>query len=279
MTGNKVNFDQAKAETAAPAGSAQTSTISFPNVDLDAAVAIARFVYARAGLGQCPLDELAAEASVTISGSFRVRTAAAKTFGFTEKDGQSAVKLTDLGARVVSEDGEADARAAAFMNVPLFSQIYEKYRGKLLPPTKALEREMVTLGVLPTMATQARQIMQRSARQAGYFGSGEDRLVRPRATGAVAETLDQSCGRRSASSPRRRSDAAERRRQQRRRGPVSPIRSRAVADLAGTGNAVDGRRPRRMAPSRGSKLHPHLQRRRQDRRAGAREGRQSRMKN
>ncbi len=192
MTGNKVNFDQAKAETAAPAGSAQTSTISFPNVDLDAAVAIARFVYARAGLGQCPLDELAAEASVTISGSFRVRTAAAKTFGFTEKDGQSAVKLTDLGARVVSEDGEADARAAAFMNVPLFSQIYEKYRGKLLPPTKALEREMVTLGVLPTMATQARQIMQRSARQAGYFGSGEDRLVRPRATGAVAETLDQA---------------------------------------------------------------------------------------
>jgi hypothetical protein len=191
MTGEKVNFDKAKAETAGASGPA-SSTISFPNVDLDAAIAIARYTYSRAGLSKCRLDELAAEAGVTVSGSFRVRIAAAKTFGFVEKDGQSALKLTDLGARVVSEDGETNARADAFMNVPLFSQIYEKYRGKLLPPTKALEREMVTLGVIPTMSTQARQIMQRSARQAGYFGSGEDRLVRPRATGAGAETLDQA---------------------------------------------------------------------------------------
>jgi hypothetical protein len=192
MAGNKVNFDQAKAEAASTSNAPQSSTVAFPNVDLDAAVAITQFAYARAGLGKCPLDELAAEAGVTISGSFRVRVAAAKTFGFIEKDGQSAVKLTDLGARVVSDGGEADARAAAFMNVPLYSQIYEKYRGKLLPPTKALEREMVTLGVLLSMATQARQIMHRSARQAGYFASGEDRLVRPRATGPMAETLDQA---------------------------------------------------------------------------------------
>jgi hypothetical protein len=197
MTGEKVSFDQAKGAKAKAADAAPRaqSTIEFPNYDLDSAVAITRHVYDRSGLGKCPLDELAAQAGVTMSGNFRNRNAAAKLFGFIEKDGQSAVKLTDLGARVVSAESEADARATAFLNVPLYSQIYDKYRGKLLPPSKALEREMVTLGVIPTMATTARQIMQRSARQAAFYPSGaEDRLVRPRpaASSASAETLDQA---------------------------------------------------------------------------------------
>lgn len=190
MAGEKVNFDQAK--NAAEGPQQQSSSIQFPNVDLDVAINITRGVYARAGLGKCPLDELAAELGVTISGTFRVRNSAARLFGFIEKDGQSAVKLTDLGARLVSSESEADARATAFLNIPLYAQIYEKYRGKLLPPTKALEREMITLGVITTQAAAARQIMQRSARQAGYFNSGEDRLVRPRAAGAAGETIDQT---------------------------------------------------------------------------------------
>ncbi len=212
MAGEKVDFDKAKAKPTADAPRAQ-STIEFPNNDLDSAVTIARHVYDRSGLGKCPLDELAAQAGVTMSGNFRNRNAAAKLFGFIEKDGQSAVKLTDLGARVVSAESEADARATAFLNVPLYSGIFEKYRGKLLPPSKALEREMVTLGVIPTMATPARQIMQRSARQAGFYpSSAEDRLVRPRATanGAAAETLDQAAADappppREEKTPRRRS--------------------------------------------------------------------------
>ena len=194
MAGEKVNFDKVKAD-AAGSRSGEQSTIAFPNYDLDAAAFVAQQVYARTGLGKCPLDELAAEGKVTMSGNFRKLNSAARLFGFIEKDGQSSVKLTDLGARVVSAEAEADARATAFLNVPLYSKIYKNYRGKLLPPTKALEREMITLGVIPTQAAAARQIMQRSARQAGYFNSGEDRLVRPRATTAptaTAETLDQA---------------------------------------------------------------------------------------
>jgi hypothetical protein len=205
MTGEKVNFDQARADAkpkAAKEALREQSTIVFPNYDLDAAVTVARNVYARSGLGACPLDELAAQAGTTMSGNFRNKNSAAKIFGFIEKDGQSAVKLTDLGARVVSQESEAEARAVAFLNVPLYSQIFEKYRGKLLPPTKALEREMVTLGVVPTQATAARQIMQRSARQGGYFNSGEDRLVRPRMTGGTAETLDQAAADAPLSTPR-----------------------------------------------------------------------------
>ena len=197
MAGEKVNSEQAKPSgkpSAAAEASREQSTIVFPNNDLDVAAQVARHVYERSGLGACPLDELAAQAGTTMSGNFRNKNSAARIFGFIEKDGQSTVKLTDLGARLVSAESEADAKATAFLNVPLYSQIFEKYRGKLMPPTKALEREMITLGVIPTMATVARQIMQRSARQAGYFNSGEDRLVRPRLTGAgaAAETLDQA---------------------------------------------------------------------------------------
>lgn len=195
MTGSKIDFDQAKTEArdeVLPRKGSQ-SRVSFPVYDLDGGVTITRHVYDRTGLGSCPLDELAAEAGVTMSGNFRNRVSAAKMFGFVEKDGQSKLKLTDLGARVVSADAEADARATAFLNIPLYVQIYEKYRGKLLPPSKALEREMIGLGVITTMASTARQIMHRSARQAGYFNSGEDRLVRPRASAnVVSETIDQS---------------------------------------------------------------------------------------
>jgi hypothetical protein len=198
MASEKVNFEQAKPSrkpSAADDAAREQSTIVFPNNDLDVAVQVARHVYERSGLGACPLDELAAQAGTTMSGNFRNKNSAARIFGFIEKGGQSTIKLTDLGARLVSAESEADAKATAFLNVPLYSQIYEKYRGKLLPPTKALEREMVSLGVIPTQAKAARQIMQRSARQAGYFNSGEDRLVRPRTTaagGTAAETLDQT---------------------------------------------------------------------------------------
>lgn len=78
-------------------------------------------------------------------------------------------------------DTERAARAEAFMRVPLYAGVYDKYRGHLLPPAKALEREMQGLGVSSKQTDKARQAFERSARQAGYFESGEDRLVKPRA--------------------------------------------------------------------------------------------------
>jgi hypothetical protein len=57
------------------------------------------------------------------------------------------------------------------------------------------------MGVAATLTDKARHAFQRSARQAGYFNSAEDRLVRPRSTGssAPAETLDQSAADKPAS--------------------------------------------------------------------------------
>lgn len=215
MAGEKVDFDAAKASSEAVKGAneKERSTIGFPYYDLKAAEEVALGVYARAGISSCPLDELAAEMKVTMSGNFRLKNAAAKLFDLVDKDGVSALKLTDIGLRLVDKSAETEARANAFMAVPLYSALYELYRGKLLPPTKALERELCNLGVSVKQATKARQIFQSSAKYAGYFDSGDDRLVRPRVSGssAAVEQLERP-------EVEERSDAAEEFNQKRRKG-------------------------------------------------------------
>lgn len=214
MAGEKVNFDAAKASSEAgkSANEKERSTIGFPYYDLKAAEEVAFAVYTRAGISSCPLDELAAEMKVTMSGNFRLKNAAAKLFDLVDKDGVSALKLSDIGLRLVDRSAEAEARANAFMAVPLYSALYELYRGKLLPPTKALEREICNLGVSVKQATKARQIFQSSAKHAGYFDSGEDRLVRPRVSGSSAAAEFERPG------VEKRSDAADEPAQKGRKG-------------------------------------------------------------
>lgn len=168
----------------------EQSTISFPYLDLDAAVEVAKAVYNRSGLGSCDLDELAAEMSQTMSGAFRLKTGTARIFDLVEKSGKSAVVLTELGRKIVVPESEADARAEAFMHVPLYSAVYEKYKGHHLPSAKALENEMQALGVASKQKDKARQAFHRSAGQAGFFHMGEERLVRPKQSGAVNEVSD-----------------------------------------------------------------------------------------
>jgi len=178
MAGNVESFEEAAADT--QEGKADRSTIDFPYLDLDNAVAVAKAVYEQGGLGRCEIDELAAQMKQTVSGAFRLKTATAKTFGLIDKDGRSGFKLSELGQRIVGIETESEARAAAFLSVPLYKAVYERYRGKLLPPPKALEREMSGFGVIQNQADRARQVFQRSAQQAGFFLQGDDRLVQPR---------------------------------------------------------------------------------------------------
>lgn len=182
MSGTKVDFDEAAAERASAAeeDGNERSTIAFPYLDLDSGVEVARAIYNRSGLGSCDIDELAAEMKQTVSGAFRMKTAAAKTFNLVDKEGRSSFKLTPIGQKLVSPGGEAGARVEAFLAVPLYSAIYEKYRGHHLPPPKALEREMQALGVSSKQTDKARQAFERSARQSGFFHAGDDRLVKPK---------------------------------------------------------------------------------------------------
>ncbi len=184
-----IEFDSPeKFDEIAPEGKRVQSTIGFPYVDMDAGIEVARAIYSRSGLGPCELDELAAEMGQVISGAFRLKTSSARLFELIEKEGKNGVKLSELGRAIVTPDTERAARAEAFMRVPLYSAIYEKYRGRLLPPNKALEREMLTLGVSSKQTDRARQAFEKSARQGGYFETGEDRLVRPKTDSTAATT-------------------------------------------------------------------------------------------
>lgn len=158
----------------------EQSTIGFPYLDLDTAVEVAQAVYNRSGLGACDLDELAAQMGQTMSGAFRMKTGTARIFNLVEKDGKSSIKLSENGRSIVSPQHNKAARVQSFLSVPLYFAIYEKYKGHLLPPPKALEREMQSLGVSSKQTDKARQAFERSARQAAFFESGDDRLVRPR---------------------------------------------------------------------------------------------------
>lgn len=182
MMDNKGNFeDEAAMQSEDVSGRKhERSTIAFPYSDLDTAVEVAMALYNRSGHGGCGLDELAAELNQTLSGAFRVKIGTAKTFGLIEKDGRSTFRLTELGRKLTTPTGERAARVEAFLAVPLYDAIYQKYRGHFLPPRRALEREMEALGVSGKQTDKARHAFERSARQAGFFESGDDRLVKPR---------------------------------------------------------------------------------------------------
>lgn len=179
MSGETIQFEKAD-DPAAGGSSREQSSIAFPYLDLDAAAEVANAVYQRSGYGSCDLDELAAEMGQVISGAFRLKTGTAKIFDVIDKDGRSSVKLTDLGKQITQAHTARAAKVEAFLRVPLYAAVYEKYKGQRLPPMKALEREMQSLGVSSKQTDRARQAFERSARQAGFFEAGDDRLVRPK---------------------------------------------------------------------------------------------------
>jgi hypothetical protein len=166
-------------------GKRERSTIEFPYLDLEAAIEIAKGVN-QVGGSSCGWDQLAAQiGQAAKGGGFRLRVMTAKTFGLVTY-GQGNVSLTELGRRLNDPQQEKAAKADAFLKVPLYEKIYELFKNGTLPPVDALESEMVKLGVAPKQKGKARQAFQRSANTAGYFWSGNNRLVRPAIKGSAA---------------------------------------------------------------------------------------------
>jgi hypothetical protein len=156
----------------------ERSTIQFPYNDLDDAVVIAKAVHENAGLS-CTIDQLAAYVKNSLtSGAFRLRVSNASIFGLTENE-RGEIRLTPLGRRIADSSQEGVARTEAFLTVPLYARIHENYKGFTLPGAAALEKFMREVGVSGKQTGKARQAFMRSARQAGFFAHGEDRLVRP----------------------------------------------------------------------------------------------------
>jgi hypothetical protein len=160
------------------------STIEFPYMNLGEAISVAQGIRDTTGSGACQHDQLAAAITMSPKSSgYRMRLSGARMFGLIET-AAGGVKLTELGHAIVDSVRARDAKAKAFLNVPLFRKIYENNRGKQLPPPAALEREMEGLGVIGTATERARQVFQRSAETAGYFEMDRTRLIMPAGTGA-----------------------------------------------------------------------------------------------
>lgn len=159
-------------------GERERSTISFPYNDLDDVVNVAKAVHAIGGTS-CEWEQLAAKLDTSAtSGTFRLRMSAAKIFNLLNYD-KGTVTLTPIGVRVSDPQQEKAARVEAFLAVPLYSKLYEKFKVATLPPTSGLETAIVGLGVAQKTKDRARQVFQRSAKQAGFSEYGADRLVMP----------------------------------------------------------------------------------------------------
>jgi hypothetical protein len=178
MSGEKVASAEA---SKANAIERQRSTIGFPYMPLKDAVELAEAIHGNVGLGECDDDQLAAwTGQSTKSSGFRVQISSARLFGLITSDTTGKYRLTELGRMIIDPNNSREAKAQAFLNVPLYKAIFDKYRGGVLPSqAAALEREMVGLGVSDKIKARARQTFERSAEQAGYFEHGKNRLVTP----------------------------------------------------------------------------------------------------
>jgi hypothetical protein len=147
---------------------------------LSEAISLAKAIHENVGTGTCSLEQLApwVKQSPTSSG-FRSRLSASRLFGLINTDRSDALQLTETGRLVVDNKRDREGRAKAFLNVPLYAAVHDKFKGGVVPSAAALEKELVALGVASTLADTARRVLERSAEQAGFYESGRDRLVMP----------------------------------------------------------------------------------------------------
>lgn len=173
------NVANVKDEMQDEADGRQRSSIGFPYNNLGDAIEIAKAIHDNAGTGDCDDVQLSAWLNMSPKSSgYRVQLSASRMFGLVETT-SGRHKLTPLGRSIVDPQQERGARTTAFLSVPLYKVIYDNYKGGVLPPAAALERDMIGLGVAEKQTGRARQVFERSAEQANFFEHGKNRLVMP----------------------------------------------------------------------------------------------------
>jgi len=161
-------------------GKRQRSAIAFPYTDYENVELLANAIHDHVGLGTCSAGQLAAWTNQSAKSSgFRTQISAARLFGAIEYAEADSLRLTDLGRRIVDPAQARAAKAEAFLRVPLFKALFERYRDGVTPPNAALEREILGLGVAEKQKARARQVFESSAQQTGFRDVAPNRLVMP----------------------------------------------------------------------------------------------------
>ncbi len=186
--------DSLEAQETAKNEAYERSSIQFPYMGLDDAVALAEAIHGEAGARPLTDDQLAPALNLSHKSSgYRTKLSAGRMFGVIETEsGQH--RLSELGKRIVDANQQRAAKAEAFLKIPLYRKVYEEHKGGTIPPAAALQREMIGYGVAPKQAAKARQVMERSADAAGFYEKGRDRLVMPVLRDGETAERDQNGG-------------------------------------------------------------------------------------
>lgn len=158
-------------------GEATSSGMRLPRVHLKNVVELLEKAYEH---GRSPsITQVAAAVNQTLnSGAFRTRMAAAAHFGLLTP-ARGRVQITELGMRALDEEQRPAALVDAWMQVPIFKSLFNRFDGNRLPPASGIEAELTNLGVPSKNSAVIRRVLMSSAEQAGLLNSAADRLVIP----------------------------------------------------------------------------------------------------
>lgn len=159
----------------------EASSIVFPYRNLELGISVAQAMLGAGGVA-LSTEQLAGVLNLQAgSGNFVMKVATARIFGLIANN-QGKYELTNTGFEIVDKDEKRQraARAAAFLSVPLYRRVYDEFRGRQLPPRPhGLEQAFIKFGVSPKQKQPARLAFDKSAAEAGFFSTGNDRLVEP----------------------------------------------------------------------------------------------------
>ena len=161
--------------------------VSYPYSDFASSLTVAELINVRGG-GVCDIDQLAAwlEYKSVTSGTFASRLAAARHFGLITNTNDGRIGITDRARSILAPVMPYDAvnaKAEAFLGVALFKQVFDDFRGTVLPEDIGLTNFFKQkYKILPDRAVPAVRVFRDSARQTGFFQSANNRLIRPSAS-------------------------------------------------------------------------------------------------
>jgi hypothetical protein len=186
MTNKEQSIDQSSSDNKGRG----RSMAGFPYVDLDLGVETAKYVFEMDG--SCTFEQLSEKSGQAIdSNALRIRINTTwRQYGLIVVNGDR-ISLSDLGKAVLQPATERQARVEAFLRVPIYKDIFNKFRGETLPASKVLEQVMEDMGVAPKQSARARQILMRSAKQAGLFEDSDFSLAIPRGVEIVEDRVSE----------------------------------------------------------------------------------------
>lgn len=172
----------------------EVSRYTFPYYNLEVTIGVAKALHDRAG-GKASMAQLASYLDHTdeFSGAFRSKVWGARLFGLV-KITSNIVSITPLGEQLafLKSGLQRDRRLAeAFLNVPLFREVYKRYEGSTLPSTREGLKNALNniLGVPPRVAPVALKTLLFSADQAGFRRENPNRLIHPIPVGLVEKEI------------------------------------------------------------------------------------------